>query len=93
MFRQHRRTDAFFLLGRYDCWHYVEDEELKVWMRTATFTTFWKLHRKISGDLKKGDYELAIDLRYPVGLQPVCMYPLRSLSQQSRTHARTHHCF
>jgi hypothetical protein len=63
-----------FVAHRYDCWHYLEDQELQVWMRTATLTTVWKLYRKIEGDLKAGDYSLAIDPRYPVRHVCVCVF-------------------
>jgi hypothetical protein len=50
----------------FDCWHYVENEELVVWMKTSIDSNFWKLHRIYKGDLKKGVYQLTINLNYPV---------------------------
>ena len=50
----------------FDCWHFVEDEELMVWMRTSMNSNFWKLNRIIKDGLRKGTYQLTIDLNYPV---------------------------
>jgi hypothetical protein len=50
----------------FDCWHYVEDEELKVWMESPMNSDFWKLNRIIKDGLKKGTYQLTINLNYPV---------------------------
>jgi hypothetical protein len=50
----------------FDCWHFLEDEELVVWMKTSMDSDFWKLHRILENGLKKGNYQLNINLNYPV---------------------------
>ncbi len=50
----------------FDCWHFVEDEELVVWMKTSLNSDFWRLHRIIRNGLRKGSYQLSINLNYPV---------------------------
>jgi hypothetical protein len=52
--------------GRYDCWHSLDSPELSVWMRTSSASNFWKLHRIIQNDLEAGQYNLIVDLNYPV---------------------------
>ena len=39
----------------------LQNEDLIVWMRTAAFPNFRKLHRIIEQDLPKGNYTLEID--------------------------------
>jgi hypothetical protein len=50
----------------FHCWHFVEDEDLIVWMKTSMDSDFWRLHRIIRNGLKKGTYQLNINLNYPV---------------------------
>jgi len=42
------------------------DEDFIVWMRTATFPKFRKLHRRIEGGLTAGKYQIIVENRYPV---------------------------
>jgi hypothetical protein len=58
-------TDKYFLNGWYANEDYHEvpvttDEDLMIWMRTATLPTFRKIHRIIDVDMPAGDYTMAI---------------------------------
>ena len=47
-------------------WTNVEDERFMVWMRPAALPDFRKPWGRINKDLKKGNYVLTVDNKYPV---------------------------
>eukprot|EP00756_Hemistasia_phaeocysticola_P005587 Hpha_TRINITY_DN13406_c1_g1::TRINITY_DN13406_c1_g1_i1::g.130944::m.130944 len=58
--------NGWYMLEPYHKIPNPEDEDLMVWMRTASLPTFRKLYRKITTDIPPGSYRLKVDHRYDV---------------------------